>query len=268
MADEQAATPEVAETAPVASPPPAAPAVDEEKEQLRREATQAKQALGEVADMVKSGKLKLAEDSPVATPEMDDTALVDHGTLKKREQEMIQRVAGALQQQTTVSAKMTRANTMDLMKGQLKNFDKYKTEIDAILDKVPDPIVAANPNTIKQAYQVVRAQHLDEEIEAEVAARGANRSVDDEDEEGFESPAPSRIPGAMASPVRSPAAPMGDASMRQSTGRRGESSIKPLSRDEKVAASLFGITSAEEFRKYGDRNWKPDLLGSKGRQRF
>jgi len=44
--------------------------------------------------------------------------------------------------------------------------------------------------------------------------------------------------------------------------------IKPLSPEERVAAGIFGIKDAAEWRKYADKSWRPDLLGSKGRQRF
>jgi len=267
--DQEVSTPAQPEAV---SASPAPPAEDEDKKRLSAELAAAKadaaqkaQALGEVANLVQTGKLVMAEDKPAgAAVEEDDTALVDRKELKRREQELRQQVAGAIQQQSQLAARLTRTNTMALLEPTLKNFTKYKPEIDSLLSKM-DPAVAADPDTIRKAYKVVRAEHLDEEIEQEVASRAAARSEDDDYEP--ESEAPIRIPGAMASPTRG-VAPTGDASgVGRPSSRNAGVQIRPLSREEKVAANLWGM-NAEEWRRYGDKGWSPDILGSKGRRKF
>jgi hypothetical protein len=210
--------------------------------------------------MVKSRKLVLVDDTPAAPVDEDDSALIDRKELKRREQVLAQQVAGAIMHQTAVTSKLARENTKENMRGKLKNFDKYEGEIDALLDKL-DPTVAARADTIRNVHKVVVAQHMDEEIESEVEARLASRAEDEGEERGH-------IPGAMPSPQRSPAAMGGDASVGRVAARNRDVTIKPLSRDERIAAEIFGIKDAAEFRKYGDKSWRPDLLGSKGRTRF
>lgn len=234
---------------------------------LRAESAEKAKALAQVAEMVQSGKLKLVQETVAPAVEEDDTALIDRKELKRRENELRQQVAGAIMQTQAANATLLRANTKDLIRGKLKNFDKYEKEVDSLLDKM-EPHVAANPDTIRKAYKVVRAEHLDDEIEEEVAARAAARSEDDyEEEETAPVQSAVRIPGAMASPTRG-VAPAGDASgLARPASRTAGVQVRPLSREEKQAASLWGM-NAEEFRRYGDRSWNPDLLGSKGRRKF
>lgn len=267
MADETESAQSSVESQP-APPPPPPPVDDGEKQRLAAELAQTKQALGEVAEMVKSGKLKLADENPPPEKEEDDTALVDRKELKRFAEDIKKTVAGAIVETTSQSARLTLANTKDLLRPKLKNFDKYESEMDTLLAKM-DPRVAASPDTITQAYKVVRANHLDEEIEAEVAARASNRE-DDEDDAENQSPEESapvgRIPGSMPSGQRGGVAPAGNAALSR-TNMLNRPVIKPLSRDEKVAAGLWEM-NAEEFRRYGDTTWRPDLLGAKGRRKF
>ncbi len=276
MADESVSSETNPETQP-SSPPPvvAAPPSDDAKSaRLEAELAQTKQALGEVAEMVKSGKLTLAPDSPKAEVEEDDTHLVDRKELKKRERDMVERVAGAIQYQSASVARLARENTKENLRGKLKNFDKYEGEIiQRIGTYAPQ---AARADTIRKVHKVVAAEHS-EEVHGEVAAEAVQRERErlrargieiPEDDEDDEIAPTGRIPGAMASPARSPVAPAGDASVGRFATRNRDVSIKPLSPEERVAAGIFGIKDAAEWRKYGDKNWRPDLLGSKGRQKF
>ncbi len=265
MADEEVSQETPSENPPAAPPVAAAPPADDaEKQQLRAQLQQTQGALGEVAEMVKSGKLKLSDALPGPVVEEDESALVDRKELKRHLEEMKRAVAGAVIETSSHSARMVQGNTMDLIAPRLKNFDKYKTEIQALLGKM-DPRVGAQAETIEKVYKVVRAEHMEEEMAAERASWEAGRSEDAEEGDDV-APVSNRIPGAMAGSGRTPAASMGDASMRPAT--RGRESVKPLSRDERVAAQLFGITDAAEYRKYADRSWSPDLFGSKGRSKF
>src|SRR6185295_1486441 len=118
--DQEVSTPAQPEAV---SASPAPPAEDEDKKRLSAELAAAKadaaqkaQALGEVAEMVKNRKLILADETPAgAAVEEDDTTLVDRKELKRREQELRQQVAGAIQQQSQLAARLTRTNTMALL---------------------------------------------------------------------------------------------------------------------------------------------------------
>jgi len=206
-------------------------------------------------------------------PEEDDTALVDRKELKRFADDIKRTVAGVVVENTAHASKLTRSNTKELMRGKLKNFDKYEKEIDSLLDKM-DPRIAAQPDTIQKVYKVVRSDHIEEELEEAERSRGANREDAETEFPLMEEEAESRkVAGGMSGTLPTArhsggVAPTGDASASRPVSSRRETTSKPLSRDERVAAQLFGIQSAEEFRRYGDPNWKPDLLGSKGRSRF
>lgn len=268
MADESAETPQAeSQPEPAAVAAPAAPAVDEEKVRLQTELQQSKAALEQVAGMVQRGELTYAQAKAAAPVEEDDTALVDRKELKRREAELSQRVAGAILQQTAQTARLSRASATELLRPSLKNFGKYESEINQILDKVADPMVAANPETIKHAYRLARANHIDEEIEEERKSFAALPREDEDIEESV----PSRIAGSLPSAGRSGVAPVGDANFSRGAASRSDTVVKPLNRDEKVAAyQIFQglFKDAAEWRKYGDKTWKPDMLGSKGRQKF
>lgn len=265
---------------PVAETPQAASPVDEEKVRLAEELKQARAALGEVGEMVKSGRLKLVEEQAqqhAAEPE-DDSALVDRKELKRFADDIKRTVAGVVVETTAQSARQIRASQTEHLRGKLKNFDKYEKEINALLDKV-DPRLAADPATIQQVYRVVRANHIDEEVAEEVNARVPAQSAEDEDvwgepEEEVEPEPEAAAPSGRArsaEPVARPrggVAPSGDASASRPVLRSRTERAQPLSRDERRIAEAFGFTSAEEYRRYGDMNWKPDLMGSKGRTRF
>lgn len=256
------------------------PAVDEEKVRLRQEAEQAKQALQEIAGLVQSGKLRLVNEPQQAAPpqEEDETALVDRKELKKLKQELVEGVSNAFMQTTSQTAAQLREANMELLRPKLKNFEKYEKEVDALLQKM-DPRLASRPETIKQVYQVVRSGHMEEEIEAEVASRiPAQESEADEGgwEADFVAPesaepverVASRAPQRQAArPSQGGVAPAGDASASRPAARGRQIALQPISREERQMAEIFGIKSADEWRKYGDPNWRPDMTGFKGRSR-
>jgi hypothetical protein len=266
------------ESKPATPPPP--PAVDEEKVALRQQLETAQGHLKQLGDMVQRGDLVVAKkDTPPV--EEDDTALVDRKELKKHLQTMEGMVAGAITQQTALNANLNRETAIELMKGSLPDLEEHRAEIVALLDKM-DPRVAAQPNTIRQAYKLVASSHLDEkkskmekEIEARVKAelRAQGVEVPDEDEGGDVevSEAPERagrVQAALPSRPSSGVAPVGDGSSNRTMVSRRDVNIKPLSRDERTAANLFGIKDAAEYRRLADRTWKPDMMGSKGRTKF
>ena len=208
-------------------------------------------------------------------PEEDDTALVDRKELKRFADDIKRTVAGVVVENTAHASRNILETKIEQLRtsGKYKNFDKYLPGMRELLGKM-DPRIASQADTIEKVYKVVRSDHLDGEVEEEVRSRGAQR-VEAEDEFPLleEEAEPRRVAGGMSGTLPTArhsggVAPTGDASASRPVSSRRETSSKPLSRDERVAAQLFGITSAEEFRRYGDPNWKPDLLGSKGRQRF
>jgi len=209
---------------------------------------------------------------PKPEVEEDDTALVDRKELKRFADDIKKTVAGAIVETTSHGARLTRSNTKELLRGKLKNFDKYEQEIDGLLDKM-DPRIAAQPDTIAKVYKVVRADHLDEEVEEEVRSRQPVRDDEDDefpiDEEDARERVAGGIRGALPTARHSGGvAPTGDASASRPVANRREVSVKPLSQQEAAAAKLFGIKSAEEYRRMGNKAWSPDALGSKGRERF
>lgn len=228
--------------------------------------------------MVKSGKLKLADDAPAAPVEEDDTALIDRKELKRREAALAQQVAGAIQHQTQQVASLALENTIENHRGKLKNFDKYEGEIRGLLSRM-DPQVAARADTLRKVHKVVAAEHAEEEyrdVEAAAIAKEHERlraaGVEIPDEEGAdETTTPSgRIAGSIPSSGRTGVAALGDGAGSRMASRSRDVSVKPLSREERIASQLItgSVMSAEEYRRYADPNWKPDLLGSKGRQKF
>lgn len=249
---------------------------------MAEELRQAKAALGEVGEMVKSGKLKLAEETPQTAEPEDDSALVDKKELKKFAAGLQQTVAQAFVQTTAHQARQMRDAQIELLRGKLPNFDKHEAEIRGLLDKV-DPTVASNPDTIRQVHRIVAANHKDEEIEqakreareealAELRAQGIEIPEDETLEEA--EPEAERQPtgrAQSAKPVARPSggvAPSGDASASRPLLRSKNERIEPLSREERTIAAQFGFKSAEEYRRYADPNWHPDTQGSKGRSKF
>lgn len=260
------------------------PSVDEEKVRMAEELRQAKAALGEVGEMVKSGKLKLADETPqVAAEPEDDSALIDRKELKKFAQGLQQTVAQAFVQTSAHQARQMRDAQIELLRGKLPNFDKHEAEIRGLLDKV-DPVVASNPDTIRQVHRIVAANHKDEEIsEAKRQAREEalqelrDQGIDVPEDETFEEvPSEETRPqtagrAQSAKPVARPSggvAPSGDASASRPLLRSKNERIAPLSREERTIAAQFGFKSAEEYRQYADPNWHPDTQGSKGRSKF
>lgn len=270
--------------APPEVPKPETPTIDEEKVRMAEELRQAKAALGEVGEMVKSGKLKLAEETPQAAAEPeDDTALVDKKELKKFAQGLQQTVAQAFVQTTAHQARQMRDAQIELLRGKLKDFDKHEAEIRGLLEKV-DPTVASNPDTIRQVHRIVAANHKDEEIEqakreareealAELRSQGIEIPEDEtlEEVEPEETRPTTTGRAQSAKPVARPqggVAPSGDASASRPLLRSKNERIEPLSREERMIASQFGFKSAAEYRQYADPNWHPDTQGSKGRSKF
>jgi uncharacterized membrane protein len=252
---------------------------------MAEELRQAKAALGEVGEMVKSGKLKLADDTPPPETPEDDSALIDRKELKKFAQGIQQTVAQAFVQTGQHQARQMRDAQIELLRGKLPNFDKHEAEIRGLLDKV-DPTVASNPDTIRQVHRIVAANHKDEEItEAKRQAREEaiqelrDQGVEIPEDEAFEDASlaaeeeqrPTAGRAQSAKPVARPSggvAPSGDASASRPLLRSRNERIEPLSREERAMASQFGFKSAEEYRRYADPNWHPDTQGSKGRSKF
>jgi len=272
---------------PVVSDPPKldTPTIDEEKVRMAEELRQAKAALGEVGEMVKSGKLKMVEEAPAPEVPEDDSALIDRKELKKFAQGLQQTVAQAFVQTTAHQARQMRDAQIELLRSKLPNFDKHEAEIRGLLDKV-DPTVASNPDTIRQVHRIVAANHKDEEItEAKRQAREEalqelrDRGIEIPEDETFEEvelekgmlEQPTAGRAQSAKPVARPSggvAPSGDASASRPLLRSRNERIEPLSREERAMAAQFGFKSAEEYRRYADPNWHPDTQGSKGRTKF
>jgi hypothetical protein len=276
MAEEN---PAVAENMPAAAPVPAqVPQVDEEKVRLAEELRQARAALGEVGEMVKTGKLKLSEPTPPVEQVEDDSALIDRKELKKFAQSLNQTVGQAFQATNAHHARQMRDAQIELLRGKLKDFDKLEVTVRELLDKV-DPVVASNPETIKQVHRIARADYLEKKETEEAAARAAaipEGSEDpwgeplEEDTEEVLRPNAGRAPQG-AKPVARQSggvAPSGDASASRPTLRTRTERAQPLSNEERAVAERFGFTSAAEYRQYADKNWHPDTQGSKGRGRF
>ncbi len=225
--------------------------------------------------MVQSGKLKIVEDQPKTEVPEDDTALVDRKELKKLAADLTKKVADVVVETTSHSARQIRQANKELLRGKLKNFDRYEEKIDGLLDKL-DPRAAASPDVIRQVYKVVRAENLEAEIEEGVSARSPQREVDEDDPFGVEEDEnegtmqPTGGTRASQPVARSSGgvAPSGDASASRPVASRRDTMTKPLNRDERAIAGMFGISSAEEFRRMEDPRWKPDTMGAKGRQRF
>lgn len=280
------------EAAPVAPPPkPASP--DPEIARLRAdaaEAAQLRQQMNQVAEMVQSGKLVLKEQSPppAVEPE-DDTALIDRREMRKAIDELKASAANVIVETATHSARQMRHLAKDNLRGKLKNFDKYEAEIDGILEKIPDPRVAASPETIKQVHKLVRSQHIDEEVEETLSERRRDWESDlrskgwepDEIEDEIEvrtealresegEVTPSREGTRQAKPVARPAgvAPAGNASGARLASARRQAASPPLTRDQRVIAEQFGISSADEWHRYADPNYQHDSLGFRGRKRI
>lgn len=217
----------------------------------------------------------------------DDTALVDKKELRRLLTERDQRVAGAIAETTAGSAREIRKAHKTHLRTALPKFTTYEAEVDALLDKM-DPRQAAQAETITQVYQVVRSRHADEEraemetelrqeIEADLRSKGwTPDEIEAEVEERVEAeipdePAPRRAASRAPEPAarRTGVAPSGDGAGSRIAPRRGsEQPARWADRDQRTAAGLFGITSPEEFKKYGDKNWKPDVMGFKGRERI
>jgi uncharacterized membrane protein len=232
--------------------------------------------------MVKSGKLKLAEDAPAPEAPEDDSALVDKKELKKFAQGLQQTVAQAFVQTSAHQARQMRDAQIELLRGKLPNFDKHEAEIRGLLEKV-DPVVASNPDTIRQVHRIVAANHKDEEI-TEAKRQAREEALQELRDQGIEIPEdealeeveqeverPTAGRAQSAKPVARPSggvAPSGDASASRPLLRSRNERVEPLSREERQMAAQFGFKSAEEYRRYADPNWHPDTQGSKGRSKF
>ena len=286
MAEEQVTAP----AAPKAPPPAAAP--DPEISRVRQEAETLRGQLNQVAQMVQSGQLVLKQpEAPKAVEPEDDSALIDRRELKRAVDEIKTQAANVIVQTTAQSAQQMRVFAKDSVRGRLKNFDKYEAEIDDLLNKIPDPRVAASPETIAQVHKIVRSNHLDDEVEETLAERkqaweGELRAkgwTPDEIEEELEvredalredaaeasAPAPrggtgQARPGARSAGV----APSGNASGARLAAQRTRAAVPALTREQKVMAEQFGITSAEEWHRYADRNYRHDSLGFHGKRKI
>lgn len=282
MADESAKAPE----------PKAPSQPDPEVAKLRAEAAEAAQLraqMNQVAEMVQSGRLVLKDqEAPKPVVDDDDTALIDRRELKKHLEDLKAVTANVVVETTTHNARQMRHLAKDSLRSKLKNFDKYETEIDALLEKIPDPRVAASPETIRQVHKLVRSQHIDEEMEEtfverkrewenDLRAQGWEpEEIEEEieartealaDDSGGEQPRGGTRP---AKPVArsSGVAPAGNASGARLASSRSRIASPPLSREQRVVAERFGITSAEEWHKYADKNYVHDSLGFHGKRRI
>ncbi len=239
---------------------------------MAEELRQAKAALGEVGEMVKSGKLKLQEAQQAQVLDEDDSALVDKKELKKYVQGLNQQVAQAFQQVNAHHSLRHRDAQIELMRGKLKDFDELEPQIRGLLDKV-DPSVAANPDTIKQVHKIVRAELL-EKREAERSAAVDTAGEDEGDWGEAEEEVAEVAPAGRAQSAKPAArpqggvAPAGNASASRPVLRERQAAVAPLSRDEKAIAMQFGFKSAAEYRQYQNKDWHPDTQGSRGRNRF
>jgi len=264
----------------------AAPATDAEKEALRAELAQHKQAMNELAQMVQAGRVKILDQpEKKEEPEEDDSALVDRKELKRHFEDLKKSVAGAVIETTVRGAKQIRDANIEILKSQNPKLQKYEAEVKSILERMPDQQQASHPDTIKQVLRVVQSNHqTDEEAEIrreerakfrqELAAKGIDLDEEEEsppDDELDQDERQAKV-GPARGESRAPrgaggVAPSGDASASRYSSRTARS-VPPLSRDEKVIAEQFGIESAEEFRRLSDKNWKPDTTGFHGKTRI
>jgi hypothetical protein len=283
--------------APERTPAPKPTAPDPEMTRLRAEAQEAaalRGQLNQVAEMVQSGRLILKQpEAPKAVEPEDDSALIDRRELKRAVDEIKTTAANVIVETATHSARQMRVLAKDSMRGRLKNFDKYESEIDALLEKIPDPRVAASPETIAQVHKIVRANHIEDEMADTLAEKKAEWETDlrskgwtpDEIEEEVDDRAEAlredaveavgagrgeREGSRQARPVARSAgvAPAGNASGARLAASRQRAAVPPLSRDERVMADQFGISSAEEYRRYADPNYRHDSLGFHGKKRI
>ncbi len=287
MANENDPAPSAERSAPRPTQP------DPEIARLRADAAEAanlRAQMNQVAEMVQSGKLVLKEQAPAREPEPDDpTALVDRGEMRRMIEELKAPIANAIVENTTHSSRQLRTLAKDSLRGRLKNFDKYEAEIDGILEKIPDPRVASSPETIKQVHKLVRSQHIDEEVEETLSERKRDWESDlrakgwepDEIEAEIEDrtealrdteteAVSSREGTRQAKPVARHAgvAPAGNASGARLASNRTRQSAPPLTREQRVVAEQFGITSADEWHKYADPNYRHDSFGFHGRKKI
>jgi hypothetical protein len=215
-----------------------------------------------------------------APEEGDDSALIDRKELKRHFEDLKKNLAGVLVETTGQSSKQIRQAQKEILRPKLPHFARFEKEIDGLLDKV-DPRQAASPETIQNVYNLVVSQHQTEllaereaeirkQIEDEFRERGWTR--DEINEEAAERAEAEFEPGLSGAPSKAPArpgaAPSGDASVTRSNNRTREAAAQWRDRDEKTAAGLFGITSPEEFRRYSDPKWRPDIYGFAGKERI
>lgn len=272
------------------APKPAAP--DPEIERARAETAQLRAQMNQVAEMVQSGRLVL-KDQAAPTPQIsdteDDSALIDRKELRRHLKEFQDSAANVIVENATHQAKQTRVLAKESLRSKLKNFDKYEAEIDALLEKIPDPRVAASPETIRQVHKLVRSQHIDEEVEEtlsekkrewedDLRAKGwTSDEIEEEVEERTEALREeasevdtSREGTRQARPVARQAgvAPTGNASGARLASNRQRQAAPPLTREQRVIAEQFGIKNAEEWHKYGDPNYRHDSFGFHGKRKI
>lgn len=196
--------------------------------------------------------------------EEDEDGFVSKRDLKRLREELAQ----AHQQGIGQAVSMTEQRRLQdqrelhrsLAKQNLPEFTDWEADVERLLDSQPIE-VASKPGAYAAALKLVQAQNLDKVIEKRMAEREARRALEAQDAEveetGFE-PEPS--PRRPAAPV-----PVSSAIGQRTAVRRAR--IQPLSEDEKIAAEMFGVESADEWRKWSDPNYQPDILGMKGRKR-
>lgn len=212
----------------------------------------------------------------------DESALVDRKELKRALDTVSRQAVNVVAETSGISAKQIRQANIRAKRAEDPKFSKYEKEVVALLDQLP-PMQAADPDVIENTYKVVRSSHLDEEAEEmrarireeereRLRARGVDLEDDDEPiDEPEEEDEPVRERGRAAKPAgamsRGAAAPSAATSGSRSLGRSRNENRPQLTRDQRAAAEIFELTP-EEFVKYGDPKWKPDLMGSNGRHRF
>lgn len=201
-------------------------------------------------------------------PESDDEPLTP-----KRARQMIieaqQSSIAPVAQQYYQNASQT---NLRLMRQQHQDWKGYEAEILALMNQVP-LAHRANLETWEQAYQTVRARHLDEIVaarlaekeQAELERRRAEAAATDEEEldtDALTSQEPSSVappPTPQRGRAEAPSASQASAAGAQVV-RKLKAKAPQLSPEAQRIAARFGM-SAEDYLKHEDPNYSPDIFG-------
>lgn len=230
---------------------------------------EAERQLGQAAAVIQQLQAGTKKAEPEAA-EIDDDAILTGKEFRKASEENTRRIAGAMNHDVLTVLKNQRATAKAVIRGSLSNFDKYEKEIDGYLDKV-DPRLSANPEAYQQAWKIVRAEHIEDELEERSNAKSeetVNRILREKgligDEE--ESELPEAAHGGRVIDI--PMVP-GNASPRPALRAAKPNSKKELrlTAQQKYFADRFNV-SADEYAQFSDASYEPDVFGFKGRSRI